>query len=668
MSTDRLPYHLSDEDLLQVFLRGIPHKILLEPIRRSETLRNKYFRGYRVTERFPEKQVISKAYSKELRLAEDQKLTRFLFANWVYEHQDLSQKALATMDIVFPEEDWLEHAHDYLRQHGHKATAKMIIRTLAIAYPPPNIHIFISIISQHYEAQSELRQFVEEEIRLTQSNPHVLRDHLQNQLNSIASKSNSLKQSIEDIEVSKQNRNSIVEQQTSALREELRRAQNELRDSETQVSAARQELEALNERIRKQTGITSGLKQKKEKLEGQIDHIQVRFREDSNAERVKLSKLQTDLDAAAEEEKRVQDQIATLEARIRQENESIELAKQSEKQDKEVVSEKNQEILDATADDKTLTTIEWTTTFVDDLYKSLSFSSCVTLDLIWLRCSGLVDVKSEREKPQGDYVAESLGWRNYFAYRSVASGKGWDRADLAWYAWVRTLIPRKDSREVLLDFVVSGLYHAARSNDDEITDLLISRLLELSSGTSAVNQIAVDLPEVAVKIIEDYANDPEALRFFGLVQSKLASASPRALIRLYDRLPPKARIIAKRSLVAHLAEFDLDEQDPGHEMIDVICTTIESNITPFVGSFRSWCKRATLQTILNDRQTLLRVAHKSVDTFSTESLRRLNLFRQLFGKELTDATAQGTPESYAALKRRCLEFLDSELRSPEWVS
>jgi hypothetical protein len=32
MSSDRLVYHLKDKDLFQIFIRGLSHKVLLEPV------------------------------------------------------------------------------------------------------------------------------------------------------------------------------------------------------------------------------------------------------------------------------------------------------------------------------------------------------------------------------------------------------------------------------------------------------------------------------------------------------------------------------------------------------------------------------------------------------------------------------------------------------------
>lgn len=429
MSTHRLVYHITDKDLFQIFIRGIAHKVLLEPMRSSLTLRNKYFKGYRVTDHFPAKEALSNAYFTELNTGEDLKLLNFLCEKWVYSHPDLSKSGFGVLDIEFsPDTDWLECAHEYLSQHGHQNAAKLMVKSLAIAYPPPEILIFISIISYEYEKQAELRKFVEDEIILTQSNPHVLRDHLQNQLVSIMSRMAALKNSIEDIECQKQTRDAAAEKQSSAYKADLKQIHDDLQDSESKLTAARKELDAINEKIKEQSARASGLKQRNDKLESQMEHAQAKLREDREADRSKLSKLQTDHRASAEEEHRIQDQITTLEARIREEIEKAELAKVLAK---DIDHEAKIEIIDPIDDMKTPAPVEWTTAFSDDLYRIISFSSCVTLDLLWLRSTGLTDLQSACEKPQNDYVAESIRWRDYYVQRSLSDSKGWDRSDLA---------------------------------------------------------------------------------------------------------------------------------------------------------------------------------------------------------------------------------------------
>ncbi|HEY7161866.1 MAG TPA: hypothetical protein VH815_11435, partial [Acidobacteriota bacterium] len=636
-------------------------------------LRNKYFKGYRITDQFPDKDAISKAYAKELSGDENETLLNFLCVNWIYAHSALSQKGFGVMDIEFPlEKQWLPRAHEYLHKNGHKEVAKKIVRSLAITYPEPEIHIFISILSDGFADQQVLRKVVQEEIVLTQSNPQVLRDHLRDRVTSLISRRTAVKESIEAIEDRKQNRELDLETQLSAFTEELKTIQIELQATDSKIAAVRKEFEIASEKLKQENTKATTLRQRKERIEGQVTYLAAKSKEDTESDRLKINKLQVDYDAAAEEEKNLNDQITEVETRIRGENERVAVVR-GDGTDRDQARESGDQVGEGTPrqidDLVSATPVEWTAKLADDLYTVLSFSSCVTSELNFLHSTGLIDSRRGNEKPpQGDYLTDCCEWRDYYANRWVKGTRIWDRTDLAWYAWFRTITPGKESRELLLDFIVSGLYHAARSDDQNITELLLGRFLELCSNVPEINTIAGDLPKPAMETIDKFGSNSESLRFFGLFQSKLASANPKGLMRLYDYLPPRTRIIAKRSLVVHLSDFGLNEKEPGHEMLDVICTTIDSNIAPFASSFRSWCKRATLQTILNDRATLLRLAHKSLHTFSVETERRLNLFRQLFGKELSDAMAQNRPETYAALNKRSLEFIEAELRSPEWLS
>ena len=42
MSSHRIVYHIKDKDLFDVFIRGLSHKVLLEPVRKDGELRNRY--------------------------------------------------------------------------------------------------------------------------------------------------------------------------------------------------------------------------------------------------------------------------------------------------------------------------------------------------------------------------------------------------------------------------------------------------------------------------------------------------------------------------------------------------------------------------------------------------------------------------------------------------
>jgi hypothetical protein len=53
-------YHFLDDHLLETFIAKIPHSQLVEYLRSNESLRNRYFRGFRISHNVPTyKQVLT---------------------------------------------------------------------------------------------------------------------------------------------------------------------------------------------------------------------------------------------------------------------------------------------------------------------------------------------------------------------------------------------------------------------------------------------------------------------------------------------------------------------------------------------------------------------------------------------------------------------------------
>ena len=659
MSSPRVVYHLKDNDLFDVFVRGLSHKVLLEPVRKDVELRNRYFRGYHISDHYPEKKTLADAYHREINVYDNHHLCTFLCGHWISSHHDLSKTGLQSIGVDLSSKDWLAEAHKGLHKQGHVNTAKSIVRSLAVAYPANEILIFVSILSYEHDDQEGLRKAVQDEISLTQNDPSVLRGHFQSQLTAITSRQVSLKKLVNETKSQSGKHQTTTDEQSEELQKALTTVEADLQSCAEELASKKKEVDALNEIIKEQNARASGLKQRKEKVENQLEYMRKQIKEQLDADRLKLTKLEADFEEGRREEDRLREQIKVVEARIREEM-SATVPKINEASKDHVAADERH--------NTQVASLEWTDRLFEDIYEVISFSSCVTLELIWLRFANLIDRSSRAEKPEVGFLANPVAWRQYYEQQVLNDKKPWDRSQLAWYAWLRTLIPTDHSRETLVDFAISGLYHAARSNDENIIDLLLGRLMELWAGTSETNESPSRFSKEALDTLEERGNSPEESRFLGLIQAKLAAASPQALNRLYDLLPARPRIVAKRGLVSHLRTFDLNEKDPGHEMLDLICTTIGANTAPLMGNLRSWCRRASLQTIVSERQTALRVSSKLANLFSTESQRRIELFRGLMGNQLSEAISQNTPEGYAAFKKRCIDFTDAELKSPEWIS
>ena len=58
-------YHFTDEVLFAAFMETIPRKFLTAVISKSEILRKRHFRGFRITDSTPPTQHILKAFRKD---------------------------------------------------------------------------------------------------------------------------------------------------------------------------------------------------------------------------------------------------------------------------------------------------------------------------------------------------------------------------------------------------------------------------------------------------------------------------------------------------------------------------------------------------------------------------------------------------------------------------
>lgn len=91
-------YHFQDERLFDTFVRKIPRVHLLEPLR-SDSLRNRYFRGFRISDTVPTLPQLITAYRREILESSDGDLANFLCRHWIRANLDLTRAALQSVSI-----------------------------------------------------------------------------------------------------------------------------------------------------------------------------------------------------------------------------------------------------------------------------------------------------------------------------------------------------------------------------------------------------------------------------------------------------------------------------------------------------------------------------------------------------------------------------------------
>lgn len=167
-------FHFRDTLLFEAFMGDIPETPLREQLRRSQSLRNRTFPGFRVTKTLPNDRQIATAFRKEIVDRRDGDLASFLCTLWIREHSALAKDALLLLGIETETPDdassWINTVHHVLEQESWEAHIRSAVQALADRYSNTQIQIFTSIIS-YGKDQECLRGAVLEELSGAASDP-----------------------------------------------------------------------------------------------------------------------------------------------------------------------------------------------------------------------------------------------------------------------------------------------------------------------------------------------------------------------------------------------------------------------------------------------------------------------------------------------------------------
>ena len=186
MALERIVFHCTDRDLFGSFIRGLPRRVLTEPLRASAALKTRHFRGYRISKDRPDATAIAGAYYKEINVERNDQLLFHLCHNWLLTHQALVQQAFTALDLrdidLQRTNDWLGAVHAMLSQGGHIKLGREVVRVLASGHELQDILTVVSILSVEYNDQTRLRKELEEEFRAVHDDPQVLHRALSSQV------------------------------------------------------------------------------------------------------------------------------------------------------------------------------------------------------------------------------------------------------------------------------------------------------------------------------------------------------------------------------------------------------------------------------------------------------------------------------------------------------
>ena len=549
---------------------------------------------------------------------------------------------------------WLPHAHATLVEQGHVDAASEITRALAFEHPIEDILIVISVLCVDCDRQSELRQGVEREFEKTHNDPGYLFAALTERQTRLLARLDNITKRVSDETARRESdlkplaneltkltkKRATLDKDRSARETELKQTKSHLDHAQVQYDAAKGRMEEW--------------KARHDKIERAVLRAQDKFQE-----------LQYSRDALLADLDRQKKTI---------ESECADLADRLEAAKKRMLDTKRDVV--ATVDDGSRT--EYAEVVPDeatcDLHDVLEFtalpgfrSSSVTIDMFF-RWLGERHARAEVPPRHTDLLTDPSASVDYYGHMALYGERPWDSTSLGSYALARSLEEVRegiDAYESRSDLVVGGLYHVGNG---PLVDRLLARLVELIAHQAMPVPSGLDLLD-GLEVLGDCITDGAVNRRLGAMQTKLATANGHALQRLYDQMSPALRPHAKRALVSKVRDARLQDQDPTHEVLDVVTTHLETLLGPLRDGTHIWGAQATLQDeVRASRRALLAGTAKLPHVFSLTTNDRLVQFRDLFVVHLKEALAADTLDGHELFRRLLLRYCVRDCQQPEWIS
>ena len=82
-NSEVVPFCVADRGLFAEFLADLPRRAIVDLIRHNEQLRNRYFKGFRITQKLPRLDQVAKAFRQEILKRNNFALQEVLFTVWL---------------------------------------------------------------------------------------------------------------------------------------------------------------------------------------------------------------------------------------------------------------------------------------------------------------------------------------------------------------------------------------------------------------------------------------------------------------------------------------------------------------------------------------------------------------------------------------------------------
>lgn len=312
-------YHFLDDHLLETFIEKIPHSQLVEYLRSNESLRNRYFRGFRISNTVPSCQQVLTAYKKEIIDRKNGKLASSLCAHWIRQEPVLASAALNSLGIQSENpadaNSWIKDVRAKLELDHHQDSLRALVRALAMQFSSEDVHIFISIISYGINQQT-LRELVEQELLNGANDPHIVKERIEGNLEAAKTKIKDLEQLRSELECELESESIKAREALDAMLREHDELATRLVQDETLAQGLTNQLEEIKAKILERQQARDVTENLKKKLSKTITR-----------QREELSRIQTTFDKRIKDVSQNLDQqsshIAELAAELQQIKERI---------------------------------------------------------------------------------------------------------------------------------------------------------------------------------------------------------------------------------------------------------------------------------------------------------------------------------------------------------
>ena len=408
-SKPHLVFHLRDKALYERFIAGISRDDLLNPLRRSQDLSRKYFRGYRLTKTSPNLHALTAAYRKEICDSGNEQLLSFLCRRWLLAHHELSTSGLRLLGIETDLQEvktWLPRAHHILdSEGGHDAVAAKLIRGLVFDFDGEDIAIFVSTLSVGHPDQDKLKDIVLSTLAATADDQVALKSHVEEQLRQLDTVVSDLQKALEESVATNQQQLTLTRQALDtnvsarvALEQQRKNAASETAALEAQFQAISRQLQVSKEH-------TTALEHQENELIAAAANLQARSEASSTTAASTELELNDRLATNETQRHALQQELGSLQQQI---TEREAAAAQSQSPENRAEPPPTPIRLPAT-----LSPARWLDDVLDDVYAPAFSTSCITLELLRLKRAGLIP--ELREEPAQELRSRPSEWQQAIA-------------------------------------------------------------------------------------------------------------------------------------------------------------------------------------------------------------------------------------------------------------